>query len=250
MARMQISIISSNETTSAKPLPESRDARRRCRMFHTMGFDTPFNRTVPMIFASFSAGGGLRSAHMRCPYCQIALTASAPECPSCRLTYPRTSALVGALPRLAPMVADTTRSLGLKDQAKLRHRIEEIQRRFPQLTLQVVIHQFPPEHPFSMHVFWLFNAASFAGEGNRGKDNHALLLAIDPARGEAAIIPGYGLEPFLSHAAVDHLLELAGPAWETGRWADGILHVLDGLDQWLETIALPEEETVMAEGEF
>ena len=100
------------------------------------------------------------------------------------------------------MVADTTRSLKAADQSKLKKRILGIQRRFPQLTLQVVMHQFPEEHPFAMHVFWLFNAASFAGDGNRGKDNHALLLAIDPTRGEAAIIPGYGLEPFLAAEAV------------------------------------------------
>lgn len=187
---------------------------------------------------------------MRCPYCQHQLHASSPECPACRLTYPRTSALVGAVPRLAPMVADTTQSLKASDQKKLKRRITAIQNRFPQLVLQVVMHRFPEEHPFSMHVFWLFNAASFAGDGNRGKDNHALLIAIDPARGESAIMPGYGLEPFLAAEAVDHLLELAGPAWENGRWADGILRVLDGLDQWLETIGLPDEGTVLAAGEF
>jgi hypothetical protein len=49
---------------------------------------------------------------MHCPFCQTPLKAAAAECPACRLTFPRTSALVGALPRLAPMVADTTRRLG------------------------------------------------------------------------------------------------------------------------------------------
>ena len=45
-----------------------------------------------------------------------------------------------------------------------------------------------------MHVFWMFNAANFAGDIRRGKDNHALLVALDPVRGEAAIGFGYGLE--------------------------------------------------------
>jgi uncharacterized membrane protein YgcG len=148
------------------------------------------------------------------------------------------------------MVADTTRSLKESDHTKLKRRISAIQRRFPQLTLQVVIHQFPEEHPFSMYVFWLFNAASFAGESNRGKDNHALLLAIDPARGESALMPGYGLEPFLARETLDHLLGLASSAWENGRWADGILLVIDGLDQWLETIALPEETASLKDGDF
>jgi uncharacterized membrane protein YgcG len=187
---------------------------------------------------------------MRCPFCQNPIHVSAQECPSCRLTYPRTSSLVGAVPRLQPMVADTTRSLKAGEIRKLQGRISQIQRRFPQLTLQVVLHAFPAEHPFSMYVFWLFNAASFAGESNRGKNNHAILLAIDPERREAAIMPGYGLEPFLNHDAVDHLLEMAGPSWESGRWLDGIQRVLDGLDSWLETIARPEEAVLPPSGEF
>jgi uncharacterized membrane protein YgcG len=187
---------------------------------------------------------------MRCPFCQLALHPSAAECPSCRLTFPRTSALLGAVPRLTPMLADTTRSLTSADHAKVKRRIETMRRRFPELTMQVVMHEFSSEHPFSMHVFWLFNAAAFDAGGSRGKDNHALLLVIDPARGESAIMPGYGLEPFLNHEALDHLLELATPSWAEERWADGILRVLDGLDQWLETIATPHDESAAAAGEY
>lgn len=187
---------------------------------------------------------------MQCPFCQTIQQADAPECPACRLTFPRTSALVGAVPRLTPVVADTTHSLSTSEQEKLKLRIAEMQRRFPQLVMQVVVHQFPEEHPFSMHAFWLFNAGNFAGDSQRGKDNHSLMLALDPARGEAAITPGYGLEPFLKTEALDHLLELAGPAWESRRWADGIFRVLDGLDQLLESIAIPDAPAAKATGEF
>lgn len=187
---------------------------------------------------------------MRCPFCQFQLHASAPECPACHLTFPRTHALLGAVPRLNTKVADTTGSLRLADQSKVKTRIMAIERRFPQLVLQVVMHRFPEEHPFPLHVFWLFNAAAFAGEGNRGRDNHALLLAIDPYRGEAAIIPGYGLEPFLAPEAVDQLLQAASPAWAANLWTDGILRLLDGLDQWLETTALPDEPGTAPAGEF
>jgi uncharacterized membrane protein YgcG len=148
------------------------------------------------------------------------------------------------------VVADTTRSLNPAEQQKLKQKIARIQRRFPQLVLQLVVHEFPPEHPFSMHVFWLFNAGNFAGDGRRGKDNHALLLALDPLRGEAAIMPGYGLEPFLNREALDHLLELAGPAWVNAKWADGIFHVLDGFDKLLESIAIPDQTPSKASGEF
>ena len=78
---------------------------------------------------------------------------------------------------------------------------------------------------------------------------HPLLVALDPVRGEAAIMPGYGLEPFIRHEALDHLLELAGPAWEKVQWGDGIMKVLDGLDQLLESIAIPDDESA-AKGDF
>lgn len=187
---------------------------------------------------------------MLCPFCQISLRADAQECPACRLTFPRTSALVGAMPRISPVVADTTREINPQDHAKLKKRIAAIQRRFPQLVLQVVMHNFPEEHPLSMHVFWLFNAGNFAGDSKRGKDNHALLIALDPNRSEAAIIPGYGLEAFLKTETLDHLLELAGPAWQDSRWTDGFMRVLDGLDQLFESIAIPQQAAHTAPGEF
>lgn len=187
---------------------------------------------------------------MQCPYCRFSLRANAIECPACRLSYPRTCALLGAVPRLSPVVADTTRSLASADHDLLKRRIAAIEKRFPELSLQVVIHHFPKEHPFSMHAFWLFNAAALDGVGKRGGDNHALLLTIDPARGESALMPGYGLEPFLSDEGLGHLLDLAGPAWAEGRWTDGIMRVLDGLDQWLETIAIPKVGQVQSKGEF
>lgn len=187
---------------------------------------------------------------MQCPYCQFLLQADASECPACKLTLPRTSALIGAVPRLTAIVADTTQSLSASDQAKLKSRIAQLHRRFPQLVLQVVVHAFPAEHPFSLHVFWLFNAGNFAGEDRRGKDNHTILIALDPGRGEAAILPGYGLESFLKTTALDHLLELAGPAWEDSRWADGISRVIDGLDQLLESIAIVDESLAHVGGEF
>jgi uncharacterized membrane protein YgcG len=185
---------------------------------------------------------------MRCPYCQGPLKPSASECPACRLSYPRTSALLGVVPRVTPLVSDTTGTLRAADLKRVTRQLARMQRRFPQLVPQVVMHRFPAEHPFSMHAFWLFNAADFAGTSRRGRDNHALMLAIDPYREEAAIAPGYGLEPFLTRDALGRLLEQAEPAWQDRRWTDGVLRVLEGLDILLESIA--EAESADAGGDF
>jgi hypothetical protein len=114
----------------------------------------------------------------------------------------------------------------------------------------VVLHHFPAEHPFSMHVFWLFNSANLAGYSHRGSDNHALMIALDPQRGEAAIMPGYGLEMFCTDETLDHLLDLGSEDWENGRWTDGLLRVIDGMDAWLETIAAATDGGAFQRAEY
>lgn len=187
--------------------------------------------------------------HMRCPYCQSALHSQTTECPACRLSFPRTSTLLGTMPRLAPGVADSTGTLSGNDIKKLRKRVAALQRRFPQLALQVVMRAMPQDHPFSLYAFWLFNAGAFSGEGRRGNNNHGLLLLIDPSRKESAIIPGYGLEPLLKPETLGHLLDLAGPVWEAQMWMEGIERVLGGLEKLLESVSAPEEAGAI-DGEF
>jgi uncharacterized membrane protein YgcG len=166
------------------------------------------------------------------------------------LTFPRTTALVGALPRLNPVVADTIGCLKGGDSQKLSRRIKGMQRRFPQLTVQVVIHRFPAEYPFTMHAFWLFNAGALAGEFQRGKDNRALLVVVDPFRQESAIVPGYALEPLLEQESLDHLLEMSSPAFGDGKWLIGFEVLLDGLEMLLETVSNDSEVKVYGVSDF
>lgn len=173
----------------------------------------------------------------RCPYCQTQIHPQAPECPACMMTFPRTGALVGAMPRLNPIVADTTGRLNSGVADKIRKRIAKIQRKFSQVVIQVVMNRFPDEHPLAMHAFWLFNSGAFAGEGKRGEENHSVMILVDPYRYEAAVVPGYGLEPLLQDAALAHLLEMAGPALLSQQWELGIEVILDGLDQLLELVS-------------
>ena len=60
---------------------------------------------------------------MHCPYCQLPLAADAPECPACRLSYPRATTLLGVRPRFHPLVADTTYRLRPSEINQLGKRI-------------------------------------------------------------------------------------------------------------------------------
>lgn len=134
--------------------------------------------------------------------------------------------------------------------ARVRGAVRTLRGKFPQVMVQIVIHRFPPEHPIGLHAFWLFNAASFSGDANRGANNHTVMVLIDPARLESSIVLGYGLESGAGQEVLDHLQELAGPAWSAGRWADGLLTVLDGLDRLFESLSEVHEFDQAAGGEF
>lgn len=175
---------------------------------------------------------------MRCPYCRARLTETAVECPKCVLTLDRASALLGAVPRLGRGVCDTTGALKRAEMQKLAKACGKLSWHFPQVTLNILLHEFPKEHPFDLHVFWIFNCGGFSTENSKGGENHSILLALDPVQGRSALTVGYGLEPFLSDDAMDHLLELSEPAWRTRDWMRGIMEIIAGLDRLLESAAL------------
>ncbi|PAW75921.1 MAG: hypothetical protein B9S38_00090 [Verrucomicrobiia bacterium Tous-C4TDCM] len=175
---------------------------------------------------------------MRCPYCRTRLTELAVECPACRLTLDRATALLGPVPRLGLGVADLAGVLPNGDAEKIAKAVSRLMWTFPQISLHVLLHVFPEDHPFDLHVFWLFNCGGFSNESQKAGENRTILLALDPAKGRSALTVGYGLEPFLGDEALDHLLELAEPAWLAGEWTRGILEVIAGLDRLLESAAL------------
>ncbi len=179
---------------------------------------------------------------MRCPYCRSPLRETSPECPACRLSFSRVKALLGPVPRLTPGISDNTRLIGPLGARRIRAALDRLRRRYPQINPHVVLREFPGPHPFELQVFWLFNAGGLSAEDQKGSANRAVLLAIDPPNGRAAIMVGYGLEPFLGDEALDRLIEIAGPSWRAGKFSDGILTVLRGLDHLLAGVidALPE----------
>lgn len=172
---------------------------------------------------------------MRCPYCSTPLTETAAECGHCRLTLTRATAILGAIPRMGRGVCDNTGVLSKSEIQKIVKAGSKLTWAFPQTQLHVLMHEFPREHPFALHVFWVFNCGGFSTEHSRGADNHAILIALDPVQGKSALTVGYGLEPFLNDEALDHLLELSEPAWKRGDWSRGILELIAGLERLLES---------------
>ena len=172
---------------------------------------------------------------MRCPYCQTDLRETVAECPGCKLNLSRAATLLGPVPRFEQGVSDHTRALAEKDTNRILKRIATIEQRFPQVTIQIICQNFPDEHPFSLYVFWIFNLGGLSSATEKAGDNHTILLTLDPVACKSAIMVGYGLEPFLTETAINHVLELAEPAWIDRAWAEGIEAALDGIEPLLES---------------
>ena len=177
---------------------------------------------------------------MRCPYCEAPVDASASTCGSCHLTFPKTCALFGALPRVQREVHDSVGVLTAKQIKDMQRQIMRIRGKYPQLYVQVLFYSSSKAHPMRTQVFWLFNAAAFSGDTHRGIGNHTFLVAIDPSAGEAALMPGYGLEPLLDEDLLGEMLDCAGDFWEDGDWVGGVSSILNMLDEclWPQTEAL------------
>ncbi|MDB6077542.1 MAG: hypothetical protein JWO82_1289 [Akkermansiaceae bacterium] len=175
---------------------------------------------------------------MRCPYCRTPLTEHSAECPSCRLTLDRAASLLGPVPRMTPVVGDLAGVFRQRGKKKLRQAINRLEWNFPQVHFHILAHAFSSEHPFDLNVFWFFNCGALSGEHEKAGKNHTVLLALDPIQSKSSIMVGYGLEPFLSAEALDHILELAGPAWSKRDWIRGTLEVIEGIERLLESSAI------------
>lgn len=171
---------------------------------------------------------------MRCPYCRSPLTELAPECPQCRLNLNRVASLVGPVPRITPGISDSTGAITRREAKRLLKRVERIRQRFPQIRIQILVHHFPQNHPFELHVFWIFNLGGLFRDNEKAGENHTVLIALDPIANQSSVMVGYGLEPFITVNQLDEILEPAVPAWSDRAWAEGLEIVLDELEPLLE----------------
>lgn len=174
---------------------------------------------------------------MECPYCRTTLGGGENTCPACQLNAERTSALLGPVPIFQQPVGDRGDILGGRAKRQLKRRIDDIERRFPQIRLRIATAPLASEHPLALHAFWLFNSGQFGAGADRNANNRTVLIVIDTTGLRAAIAPGYGLEPFLGTDFLDRLLLQAQPSFSKGAWAEGLLAILSSLNDELVSIA-------------
>ena len=174
---------------------------------------------------------------IQCPYCRTALTEASPACPSCQLDLERANKVMGPIPLLSGSgLTVLTQSLDGAGERPMIRRLQAFHRRFPQCRVHVLVARFPEAFPPASYLFWLFNSGGLSEAGHiRGK-NRDLLVGIDPFLQNAGLIVGYGLEPFLSQAALDRTVAEAVPKLQAGDLSGGVIEIIDGLSELMEDV--------------
>ncbi len=98
-----------------------------------------------------------------------------------------------------------------------------LERRFPQFQWRICAVHLPPETRLSVFGFWLLNTAQFHESETSEERAWTVLLVINAATGQAAIVPGYAAEPFLADDEWEAVLATMSPAWQAGKPADAVV---------------------------
>ena len=179
---------------------------------------------------------------IECPYCQNLLKEASSECPQCHIDIEKLARLMGPMPAIFGGVSQNGARLSTREVKRLTKVTEKFQRRFPQSRLHLLCRSFSQEMDFKVILFWLFNKGGLSNQGNRGGKNRDIVLLIEPTRGKAGVIVGYGLEPLLSQETLDRVVLSAEEKLKNGEFAAAFETMVDEITKELREIcaALPE----------
>ena len=166
---------------------------------------------------------------MKCPSCATTLAAPEPRCPQCKLSLQRLDLKFGLVPRHSRYLSDRSQRLTLPEMQRLREELRLFEKKFPQILLSVLLTELPTNHPVHEYAFWMANRARFSSLEKTRSDNYDLLLVIDTASDMAALVAGYGLEPYVSEDDLQEVLQALARPLRAGDWAGGIHACLEAL---------------------
>ena len=163
---------------------------------------------------------------MNCPHCQAALTEEVSACPKCQFDYGQLGGVFGSMPTLKGALSDMPRVLSIREASKVRGKIKQFARQFPQLDFNVLLTTVPSEEPLAKYAFWVFNGAGMCSHLHKGGLNFHLLLVIDIKHDRANLSVGYGLEPFVSEEDLGSVLGVASGLLREKAYGEAILEIL------------------------
>jgi hypothetical protein len=127
-------------------------------------------------------------------------------------------------------LTDTAGILRRGERQRVEAAMGKISRRFPQLFVAIYTGSLGEIANLRQFGLWLLNRAAFEDVPVEKPNEAGILISIDPESKAAGIVFGYLLDPFLDESDTFECLSRAHAHWLEGRYADGMLKVLNHLE--------------------
>lgn len=132
---------------------------------------------------------------MKCPRCLSPLEDHAAlNCPACGFNASVSSERHGSHWVRLERLTDAAHCLRLSDKRSIENCLDDFERRFPQVFLAIYMGVLPDGVTVGEVGFWLLNHAAFETNDLRKRNEFGIILAIDPAAGNASMSLGYCIE--------------------------------------------------------
>ena len=159
---------------------------------------------------------------MRCPACQTPAIETDATCRQCGFSLETADRAFGIAPTLERPISDNSGVLGSFARKKVARVIADLERRFPQVAVAVVLTEVPQQAPLAAYTFWIFNRSQLSSAVEKGGANHLVLLLIDTQTKRAITMVGYGLEPFVQETHLQSCLQAAEQPLQNGHFGQAI----------------------------
>jgi hypothetical protein len=169
-----------------------------------------------------------------CPSCGSGLSADAGWCAACHFTGSDTMLLFPDPPPPLMPLFDAASIWNPDDVKTIETAREKLHRRFPQFHFQVCTVMLPAEMKLPVFGFWLLNVSPL--DENETEEDRAwtVLLLINANTGDAAVIPGYAAERWLSDDDWETALSSMLKAWRSGKSATAVARFFETSAAFLE----------------
>lgn len=173
---------------------------------------------------------------MKCPHCDISITADAEFCRSCgfdsRMSCGRHGDHWVRLDRLT----DAAHCLSLRDRRQLEAHLDDFERRFPQVFFAVYFGVLPQGLRVSEVGFWLLNHAAFGTHEIAKRNEFGIVLVVDPAAGSACFSLGYAIEALGDRIDVSATLNQMRRHLARSDYGEAVEKAIRALDRQLRSV--------------
>ena len=185
---------------------------------------------------------------MNCPRCHLEISSSAEHCVSCGFDSHSLCQKLGDHWVRLDRLTDPANCLRLHDRRRLEARLDDFERRFPQVFFAVYFGVLPAGFSVSEVGFWLLNHAAFGTHDISKRNEFGIVLAIDPSASTAAFSLGYALESFEANLKLPTLLNSISSKLKRGDYGKAVEECVGTVDRRLRSIgsARPKEGRVSA----